>query len=85
MQYISQIRKYGIIQISLVMAMNRLKDPPQWLKVTTTLEKPPTPTHMFPRTLYIFMSNEISSQLLSMNTYVTTDFPLVWRLVIQLQ
>ena len=24
---------------------NRLKDPPTWLKVATTLEKPPTPTH----------------------------------------
>ena len=28
--------------------INRLKDPPTWLKVATTLEKPPTPTHMCP-------------------------------------
>ena len=27
------------------MAKNRLKDPPTWLKVATTLEKPPAPTH----------------------------------------
>ena len=27
------------------MAINRLKDPPTWLKVATTLEMPPTPTH----------------------------------------
>ena len=26
-------------------AINKLKDPPTWLKVATTLEKPPTPTH----------------------------------------
>ena len=26
-------------------ALKRLKDPPTWLKVTTTLEKTPTPTH----------------------------------------
>ena len=29
-----------------VVAKNRLKDPPTWLKVATTLEKPPTPTHI---------------------------------------
>ena len=28
-----------------VVAINRLKDLPTWLKVATTLEKPPTPTH----------------------------------------
>ena len=28
-----------------VVAINKLKDPPTWLKVATTLEKPPTPTH----------------------------------------
>ena len=28
-----------------MVAMKRLKDPPTWLKVATTLEKPPTPTH----------------------------------------
>ena len=30
------------------MAINSLKDPPTWLKVATTLEKPPTPTHIGP-------------------------------------
>ena len=34
--------KDGIIQTSPVVAKNRLKDPPTWLKVATTLEKPPT-------------------------------------------
>ena len=28
------------------MAINRLKDPPTWLKVATTLENPLTPTHV---------------------------------------
>ena len=28
-----------------VVAMNRLKDWPTWLKVATTSEKPPTPAH----------------------------------------
>ena len=37
--------KDGIIQTSQVVAKNRLKDPPTWLKVATTLERPPTPTH----------------------------------------
>ena len=41
-----QIRKDGIIQASPVMAIKRLKDPPTWLGVATTLEKPPTPTHI---------------------------------------
>ena len=27
-------------------SIKRLKDPPTWLKVATTLEKPPTPTHV---------------------------------------
>ena len=36
----SQIKKDGIIQTSQAVAMNRLKDPPTWLKVATTLEKP---------------------------------------------
>ena len=31
---------------SPVMAIKRLKDPPTWLGVATTLEKPPTPTHI---------------------------------------
>ena len=41
----SQIRKDGIIQTSPMVAINRLMDPPTWLKVAITLEKPPTPTH----------------------------------------
>ena len=44
---LSQIRKDGIIQTSPVVAINRLKDPPTWLKVATTLETPPIPTHWF--------------------------------------
>ena len=44
MQHITQIRKDGIIQIYPVVAINRSKDPPTWLKVATTLEKHPTPT-----------------------------------------
>ena len=32
------MRKDGIIQTSPVAAINRLKDPPTWLKVTTTQE-----------------------------------------------
>ena len=28
-----------------MVAINKLKDPPTWLKVGTTLEKPPTSTH----------------------------------------
>ena len=32
--------------IPLVVAENRLKDPPTWLKVATTLEKPATPTNL---------------------------------------
>ena len=47
MQPIIQIRKDGIIQTSPVVAKNRLKDLPTWLKVATTLEKPPTPTTGF--------------------------------------
>ena len=42
---ILQIRKAGVIQPSTVVAINRLKDPPTWLKVATTFEKPPTLTH----------------------------------------
>ena len=30
-----------------MVVINRLKDPPTWLKVATTLEKLPTPTHNF--------------------------------------
>ena len=42
-----QIRKDWIIQTSPVVAINRLKDPPTWLKVATALEKPPPPpTHI---------------------------------------
>ena len=40
-----QIRKEGIIQTSLVVAIKRSKDPPTWFKLATTLEKkqpPPT-------------------------------------------
>ena len=33
------------------MAINKLKDPPTWLKVATTLEKPPTPTHWLHQTI----------------------------------
>ena len=33
------LKKYGIIQVSSVVALKRLQDPPTWLKVTTTLEK----------------------------------------------
>ena len=40
-----KFEKDGIIQTSPVVAKNTLKDPPTWLKVATTLEKPPTPTH----------------------------------------
>ena len=39
----SPIKKYGIIQTTPVAAITRLKDPPTWLKVATTLENPPTP------------------------------------------
>ena len=44
-----QIQKDGIIQRLLVVAIKRLKDPPTWLKVATTLEKSPTPTHLAER------------------------------------
>ena len=37
--------KDGIIQTPSAGAIKRLKDPPTWLKVATTLEKPPIPTH----------------------------------------
>ena len=33
------------MQTPPVVAIKRLKDPPTWLKVATTLEKPSTPTH----------------------------------------
>ena len=39
-------KKNGIIQISPVVAIKRLKDPPTWLMVATTLEKTPTPTQV---------------------------------------
>ena len=38
-------KKDGIIQTSPVVAINRLKNLSTWLKVATTLEKPPTPNH----------------------------------------
>ena len=41
----TQIWKYGIIQTSPMVVIKRLKDLPTWLKVATSLEKPPTPTH----------------------------------------
>ena len=41
----SQIKKDGMIQISPVAAINRLKEPPTGMKVTTTLANSPTPTH----------------------------------------
>ena len=37
------------------MAINRLKDPPTWLKVATTLENPPTPTHSCVISIRIFI------------------------------
>ena len=43
-----KLKKDGIIETSLVVAIKRLKDPPTWLKVATTLEKPRTPTHPKP-------------------------------------
>ena len=44
MQHITpKFEKDGTIQTSLVVAIKRLKDPPPWLKVATTLKKPPTP------------------------------------------
>ena len=41
-----QIRKDGTLQTLPVVAIKRLKDLPTWLKVATTLEKAPTPTHL---------------------------------------
>ena len=43
MQHLIPNSKDGIIQTSPMVAINRLKYPPTWLKVATTLEKPPTP------------------------------------------
>ena len=43
MQHIIQNSKDEIIQSSPVVAKSRLKDPPTWLKVATTLEKPQPP------------------------------------------
>ena len=37
------------------MVLKRLKDPPTWLKVTTTLEKTTTPTHSSDATIFIFV------------------------------
>ena len=42
----SQIRKYGIIQTTPVVAINRWNNPPTWLKVATASEEPPTPTYL---------------------------------------
>ena len=42
----AQIRKDGIIHTSSVVAIKRIKNLPTWLKVATTLENPPTPTHL---------------------------------------
>ena len=36
-----------IIQTPPVLAIKKLKDPPIWLKVATTLEKHPTPAHNY--------------------------------------
>ena len=41
---IPNLKLFGYSDIPVV-AMNRLKNPPTWLKMVTTLEKPPTPTH----------------------------------------
>ena len=41
------MQKDAIIQTSPVVAIKWLKDPPPWLKVPTTLEKPPTPTYIY--------------------------------------
>ena len=38
--------KDGIIQSSLVVAINKLKEPPTWLKVATTLKKAPHPHNL---------------------------------------
>ena len=40
MQHIIPNSKDGIIQTSPVVAINKLKDPPTWLKVATSLENP---------------------------------------------
>ena len=49
MQHIPPNSKRWDYSDILVVAIKRLKDLPTWLKVATTLEKPPTPTHIRPK------------------------------------
>ena len=48
MQHITPNLKDGIINLSSVVAIKRLKDLPTWLRMATTLEMLPTPTHLIP-------------------------------------
>ena len=59
----TQIRKDGIIQTPPLVAIKRLKDPPTWLKVVTTLERPPTPTHMAAYSSELFVSPYINGSM----------------------
>ena len=74
---ISQIRKGGIIQSSPVVAINRLKDPPTWLKVATTLEKPPTPTHC------IFLREKKKWHLINISLEFVQEGPVGKSLLVQ--
>ena len=54
MQHITPNSKRWDYSDILVVAIKRLKDPPTWLKVATTLEKLPTPLAYEDKTLLIF-------------------------------
>ena len=53
MQHIIPNSKRWIIPSSPVVAIHKSKEPPTWLNVATTLEKPPTPTHVHIRGLTV--------------------------------
>ena len=49
------------------MGINRLKDPPTWLKVATILEKPPTITHQFSTSYELLHKHVTNASTLSTN------------------
>ena len=52
-----EFEKMGLFRQPPVVAIKRLKDPPTWLKVATTSEKPPTPTHVFDNGVSLYRSH----------------------------
>ena len=69
MHHIAPNLKRWIIKTSLIVSIKRLKDPPTWLKVDTTLEKPQPPSTVIVKAeiddkCHLFSSTDLRSGLL---------------------